>query len=141
MTNGEGSGWYDDPYEHDLARQGIKTKQPGITEEDAEKIVTAIKKESPTHTSQAKSQMTWYEELWLKGEMIQSNKMDELSIEDLQKIRKVAEENRDKAKNAGNDQHAYFYERQRDTIKDKIGGKLRMEMKDLEKQRSELGGF
>ena len=36
MTNGEGSGWYDDPYEHDLARQGIKTKQPGITEEDAE---------------------------------------------------------------------------------------------------------
>lgn len=141
MSNGEGSGWYDDPYEHNLARQGIKTKQPGITEEDAEKIVTAIKEESPTHTSQAKSQMKWYEELWLKGEMIQSNKMDELSIEDLQKIRKVAEENRDKAKNAGNDQHAYFYEKQRDTIKDKIGGKLRMEMKDLEKQRSELGGF
>ena len=141
MSNGEGSGWHDDPYEHDLARQGIKTKQPGITEEDAEKIVTAIKKESPTHTSQAKSQMTWYEELWLKGEMVQSNKMDELSIEDLQKIRKVAEENRDKAKNAGNDHHAYFYERQRDAIKEKIGDKLNLEMKNMEKQKQELSGW
>lgn len=141
MTEGDGRGWFEDPIEHDLARQGIKTKQPGITEEDAEKIVTAIKQESPTHTSQAKSQMKWYEELWLKGEMIQGNKMDELSIEDLQKIRKVAEENRDKAKNAGNDHHAYFYERQRDVIKEKIGEKLRSDMKDLEKQRHELSGL
>lgn len=141
MNDGDGSGWHNDPYEHDLARQGVKTKQPGITEEDAEKIVTAIKGKSPTHESQAKSQMSWYDEIWLKGEMIQSNKMDELSIEDLQKIRKVAEENRDKAKNAGNDHHATFYERQRDIIKDKIGGKLRTEMKDLEKQRNELGGW
>ena len=138
--DGDGRGWFEDPYEHNLARQGIKTKQPGITEEDAEKIVTAIKSESPTQTSQARSQMKWYEELWLKGEMIQSNKMDELSIEDLQKIRKVAEENRDKAKNAGNDQHSYFYESQRDKIKEKIGEKLRSEMKDLEKQRYELSG-
>lgn len=141
MSGEDGRGWHNDPYEHDLARQGIKTKQPGITEEDAEKIVTAIKQESPTHTSQAKSQMKWYEELWLKGEMIQGNKMDELSIEDLQKIRKVAEENRDKAKNAGNDHHAYFYERQRDVIKEKIGEKLRSDMKDLEKQRHELSGL
>lgn len=141
MTNGEGSGWHDDPYEHDLARQGIKTRQPGITEQDAEKIVTAIKEESPTHTSQAKSQMKWYEELWLKGEMVQSNKMDELSIEDLQKIRKVAEENRDKAKNAGNDHHVYFYEKQRDVIKEKIRDKLNSEMKDMEKQKQELGGW
>ena len=141
MSEGDGSGWFEDPYEHDLARQGIKTKQPGISEEDAEKIVTAIKQESPTQTSQARSQMKWYEEIWLKGEMIQPAKMDELSIEDLQKIRKVAEENRDKAKNAGNDHHAYFYERQRDVIKEKIGSKLQSEMKDLEKQKHELGGW
>lgn len=141
MTEGDGRGWFDDPYEHDLARQGVKTKQPGISEEDAEKIVTAIKKESPTHDSQAKSQMNWYEELWLKGEMIQSNKMDELSIEDLQKIRKSCEEKRDKAKNAGNDHHTYFYEKQRDNIKEKIGEKLRSEMQELEKQKHELSGW
>ena len=138
MTDGQ--GWHDDSYEHDLARQGVKTKRPGITEEEAEKIVASIRDESPTKTSQTRSQMRWYDELWLKGEMIPSNKTDDLSVEDLQKIRKVAEENRDRAKNAGNDHHACFYERQRDSLKEKIGEKLRTQQKDIEKQRHELSG-
>lgn len=136
----EGQGWHNDPYEHDLARQGVKTRRPGITEEEAEKIVASIREESPTKTSQTRSQMRWYDELWLKGEMIPSNKTDDLSVEDLQKIRKVAEENRDRAKNAGNDQHAYFYERQRDKLKENIGEKLRAQQKEIEKQRHELNG-
>ena len=140
MPDGDGRGWFEDPIEHDLARQGIKTKRPGISEEEAEKIVTALKGESPTKTSQARSQMTWYDEHWLKGEMIPSSKIDELSIEDLQKIRKAAEENQTKAKNAGNDHHAYFYERQRDNLKESIAEKLRSQMKDLEKQKHELSG-
>jgi len=139
MTD-EGQGWHNDPYEHDRARQGVKTRRPGITEEEAEKIVASIREESPTKTSQTRSQMRWYDELWLKGEMIPSNKTDDLSVEDLQKIRKVAEENRDRAKNAGNDHHAYFYERQRDKLKENIGEKLRAQQKEIETQRHELNG-
>lgn len=140
MTD-QGQGWHNDPTEHDLARQGVKTRRPGITEEEAEKIVASIRDESPTKTSQTRSQMRWYDELWLNGERIPSNKMDDLSVEDLQKIRKVAEENRDKAKNAGNDNHAYFYEKERDNLKEKIGSKLMADQKKIEKERQELSGW
>ena len=134
-------GWHNDPYEHDLARQGVKTKQPLITEEDAEQIVAQIKGQSPSHRSQSKASMKWFEEHWIKGEMLPQSKLDELDVDDLQAIRKVAEEHQTKAKNAGNDHHAYFYERQRDKLKEVIGDKLRNEMKELEKQRNELSGW
>ena len=49
-------GWHNEPERHDLARQGVKTT-PGITEKDAEKIVTAIKGKSPSRESQARSQV------------------------------------------------------------------------------------
>lgn len=134
-------GWHNDSYEHDLARQGVKTKRPGITEEEAEKIVASIQGKSPSHQSQTKATMKWFEEHWIKGEMLPQSKLDELEVEDLQEIRKIAEEHQTKAKNAGNDHHAYFYERQRDKLKEIIAEKLRNQMKDLEKQRSELSSL
>jgi hypothetical protein len=139
MTDGQ--GWHDDPYEHDLARQGIKTKQPMITEEEAEQIVSQIKGQSPSHQSQSKASMKWFEEHWLKGEFLPENKLADMNVDDLQKIRKVCEENQTKAKNVGNDHHAYFYERQRDKLKELISDKLRNQMRDLEKQRNELSGW
>lgn len=134
-------GWHNDPYEHDLARQGIKTKKPMITEEEAEQIVAGLEGKSVSHRSQTKAGMKWYEELWLKGEMLPENKIDDLTVDDLQAIRKVCEENQTKAKNVGNDHHAYFYERQRDKLKENISSKLRKQMSELEKQRSELSGW
>ena len=137
----EGQGWHNDPYEHDLARQGIKTKQPMITEEEAEEIVAQIKGKSSSHQSQSRASMKWYEEHWLKGEMLPENKILEMSVDDLQAIRKVCEENQTKAKNVGNDHHAYFYERQRDKLKEVIMDKLRNQQRDLEKQKNELSGW
>ena len=131
MTNDQGQGWHNDLQEHDLARQGIKTKRPGITEQDAEKIVTAIKGKSPTQTSQANSQMTWYDELWLDGKKIPDERLNELEIEDLQAIRKCAEEHIQKiTKDA--EQFRPFYEKEVSRLKSATSDKLKNKQKELE---------
>lgn len=130
-------GWHNDPTEHNLARQGIKTKRPGITEADAEKIVTAIKGKSPTHESQAKSQMSWYDELWLNGERIPDQKLGELDIEDLQAIRKCAEEH---IQRISKDAEVFkpFYQREVSRLKSATSEKLRIKQKELDQQMDEI---
>ena len=137
MTGDQGSGWHDDPYEHDLARQGVKTKRPGITESDAEKIVTAIKGKSTSHDSQVKTQMTWYDELWLDGKKIPDERLDELDLEDLQAIRKSAE---DHIQKISKDAEVFkpFYQREVSRLKSATSDKLKNKQKELEKQMGEI---
>ena len=129
-------GWHNDPQEHDLARQGIKTKRPGITEADAEKIVTAIKGKSPTHDSQARSQMTWYDELWLDGKHIPEHKISELEIEDMQVLRSAVDEHIKRI--TANTEREDFFKKERDRLKGKTIDKLRDRQKNLEEEMAEL---
>ena len=137
MTADQGRGWHQEPYEHDLARQGVKTKSPGITEEDAEKIVTAIKGKSPTHESQSKAQMSWYDELWLEGKKIPDERLNELEIEDLQAVRKAAEQHIQKIASDA-EQFKPFYQREISRLKSKTLDKLKDRQRDLQGQMDEI---
>ena len=134
----EGQGWHNEPYEHDLARQGVSTKgksskkQPIITEEQAQEMAAQLQGKSTSHISQEKAQMSWFEEHWINGQALPADKLDELDIEDLQAVRKSAEEHIQQSTAAV--EHKQFYENEMDRIKSKIGEKLKDKMRTLERE-------
>jgi lipase chaperone LimK len=123
--------------EHDMARQGIKTRQPIITEEQAQVMVANIKGQSPTQASQVKAQMTWYEEHWIKGEPVPDSRINEMDVDELQRVKKKAE---DLKGSSTSESHKNFYGKEEGRIKEKIKEKLAKKREELGKQMEELGG-
>jgi hypothetical protein len=138
MKEMSGQGWHNDPYEHDLARQGVKTKKPVITETEAQQIVAKLRNKSPSHQSQENAQTSWYEDAWIRGELLKDDKLAGQEVETLQEMRKRAEELKT---NAASDSHKSFYGRQIEVLKETINEKLRKKQEELQKQRDELSGW